>query len=88
MRTKPFALFSDLVLVALVVVGAVFLFAVGFYQGGATTDRPMLPLSVDGSRILLLVAFARLALNPAVLGYHPRIAIPSLQRSFRAPATR
>lgn len=74
MRTKPFALFSDLVLVALVVVGAVFLFAVGFYQGGATTDRPMLPLSVDGSRILLLVAFAGVVVGLAVARFRTRAA--------------
>lgn len=65
MRSKPFAIFSDLVLVALVVVGAVYLFLSGFYTGGATTDRPILPLSVDGSRILLLVAFLAVVLGIA-----------------------
>ncbi len=57
MRSKPFALISDLVIVALVVVGAIYLLLSGFYQGGPATDRPLLPLSVDGSRILLVLAF-------------------------------
>ena len=56
MRQRPFAIISDLVLLALVVVGAVFLFLSGFYTGEVATDRPILPLSVDGSRILLVLA--------------------------------
>ncbi len=63
MRSKPFALIGDLVLVALVVVGALYLFLSGPYQGGASTDRPLLPLSVDGSRILLLLATAGIVLG-------------------------
>jgi len=53
--TKPFAVISDIVLVVLVIVGAIWLFASGFYGGGAITNRPLLPLSVDGSRILLIL---------------------------------
>ena len=68
MRTKPFALISDLVLVALVVIGAIFLFLTGFYATGATTDRPLLPLSVDGSRILLVLAFGGIVLGIVVAG--------------------
>src|SRR5512141_1833529 len=68
MRTKPLALISDLVLVALVVIGAVYLFTTGFYDTGATTDRPLLPLSVDGSRILLLCAFAGIVVGIVVAG--------------------
>ncbi len=63
MRTKPFAMLSDLVLVALVVIGAVYLFLSGFYTGEVATDRPILPLSVDGSRILLALAFAGIVLG-------------------------
>lgn len=63
MRSKPFATVSDLVLVALVVVGVVFLFVSGFYQSGTTTDRPILPLSVDGSRILLVLATVGIVLG-------------------------
>lgn len=63
MRTKPFAVISDLVLVALVVIGAVYLFLSGFYTGEVATDRPILPLSVDGSRILLVLAFLGIVLG-------------------------
>jgi cytochrome b subunit of formate dehydrogenase len=63
MRTKPFAMLSDLVLVALVVIGAVYLFLSGFYTGEVSSDRPILPLSVDGSRILLALAFAGILLG-------------------------
>ncbi len=63
MRTKPFALLSDLVLVALVVIGAVYLFLSGLYTGGVATDRPILPLSVDGSRILLVLATVAIVLG-------------------------
>jgi cytochrome b subunit of formate dehydrogenase len=66
MRTKPFALISDLVLVALVVIGAIYLFLTGFYEGGATTDKTLLPLSVDWSRILLLLAFVAIVLGLVV----------------------
>src|SRR5512141_1193177 len=66
MRTKQFAFLSDLVLVALVVVGAVYLLAIGTNPTGATTDRPLLPLSVDGSRILLIVATVGVVLGLAV----------------------
>ncbi len=68
MRTKPFALISDLVLVALVVIGAIYLFLTGFYATGATTDRPILPLSVDGSRILLVLAFGGIVLGIVFAG--------------------
>lgn len=61
MRTKAFAVVSDIVLLALVVVGAIYLFVVGFYPAGDTTDRPLLPLSVDGSRVLLALAFFAIA---------------------------
>jgi cytochrome b subunit of formate dehydrogenase len=63
MRTKPFALISDIALVALVVIGAIYLFLLGSYPTGDTTNRPLLPLSVDGSRILLLLTFGGIILG-------------------------
>ena len=63
MRTKPLAIISDFVLLAIAVFGAVYLFWTGFYASGDTTDRPLLPLSVDGSRILLVLVFAAIALG-------------------------
>ena len=56
MKTKTFAILSDIVLVAVVLGGAVLLFASGIFSSGWNTDRPLLPLVVDWSRILLLAA--------------------------------
>lgn len=75
MRTKPFALISDLVLVALVVIGAAYLFLTGLYATGASTDRPILPLSVDGSRILLVLAFGAIVLGIVTAGMRRRRAV-------------
>src|SRR5512140_3390419 len=56
MKAKPLAVFSDVVLLVLAVGGAILLFATGIFSSGWTTDRPLLPLVVDWSRILLLAA--------------------------------
>lgn len=61
--SKPFATLADLVLVALVIIGAGFLFLSGLYTGEVASDRPILPLSVDGSRILLVLATAGIVLG-------------------------
>ncbi|HET8569823.1 MAG TPA: cytochrome b/b6 domain-containing protein [Candidatus Limnocylindria bacterium] len=58
MRAKTLALFTDIVLVALVIGGAAWLFLAGIPAGAWTTDKTMLPLSVDGSRALLLLTAA------------------------------
>ena len=56
MKTKLTALASDLVLIALVLGGAIWLVvALGLVETAWTTDRPLLPLSVEGSRWLLLL---------------------------------
>lgn len=56
MKTKTFAIISDIVLVAVVLGGAILLFASGIFSAGWNTDRPLLPLVVDWSRILILAA--------------------------------
>lgn len=53
---KPFALVSDIVLIVLLLGGAILLFTTGLFSAGWSTDRPLLPESVDWSRILLLAA--------------------------------
>ena len=55
MKTKALAVFADLVLVALILVAAVWLFTIGLPPASWSSDQPMLPLSVDGSRVLILL---------------------------------
>ena len=62
-RTKALAVFADIVLVALIIGGAVWLFVAGLPPATWTTDQPMLPLSVDGSRILILLTAAGVVLG-------------------------
>ena len=62
-RTKMLAVLTDVVLVALVIGGAAWLFLAGLPPASWTTDRPLLPLSVDGSRILILLTAAGVVLG-------------------------
>ncbi len=55
MRTKVSTLVSDIVLAASIIAGAIWLFVVGTVATSWTTDRPLLPLSIDGSRYLILL---------------------------------
>ena len=66
MKTKTFAVISDLVVVALVTAGTLLLFLSGLFTDGWKTDRPLLPLSVDWSRIVLLAAAAGVIVGVAV----------------------
>ncbi|MDE3112058.1 MAG: cytochrome b/b6 domain-containing protein [Chloroflexota bacterium] len=54
-KTKAFALASDIVLLLLTIGGAIWLFALGSPAVAWQTDRSLLPLVVDGSRLLMLV---------------------------------
>ena len=63
MKTKLTALASDLVLIALVLGGAIWLFLAGSVAAEWTSDRPLLPLSVDGSRALIALAAAGVILG-------------------------
>ena len=63
MKTKLTALASDLVLIALVLGGAIWLFLAGSAAAEWTSDRPLLPLSVDGSRALILLTAAGVILG-------------------------
>src|SRR5512135_2368926 len=69
MKTKMFATLSDIVLVALVFGGAVLLFASGIFSSGWNTDRPLLPLVVDWSRIMLLAAAVGTVLGVLVAAF-------------------
>ncbi len=53
MRQKTFAVLSDIVLLALLVGGVAWLLLSGGRADGFTTDRAMLPLSTDGSRLVI-----------------------------------
>lgn len=53
MKTKMTALIADIVLVALILGGAIWLIAAGSLPSAWTTDRSLLPMVVDWSRILL-----------------------------------
>jgi len=55
MKTKISALTADIVLVVLILGGALWLFAGGFPPAAWTSDRPLLPLVVDSSRIVILL---------------------------------
>lgn len=69
MKTKTFALISDLVVVALVVAGALLLFLSGLFTDGWKTDRPLLPLSVDWSRIILLASAAGVVIGVLIASF-------------------
>ncbi len=56
MKTKLTALASDAVLIVLVIGGAIWLFSAGLAAASWSSDRPLLPLSVDGSRAIILLA--------------------------------
>ncbi len=56
MKTKLFAIASDVVLLVLVIGGAIWLFALGSPVVAWQTDRSLLPLVTDWSRILILLA--------------------------------
>ena len=55
MKTKLTALASDVVLIVLLLGGAIWLFMAGSAAAEWTSDRPLLPLSVEGSRWLILL---------------------------------
>jgi len=55
MKTTVSAVIADVVLVALIIGGAVWLFAIGLPPAAWSSDRPLLPLIVDGSRLLILL---------------------------------
>lgn len=55
MKTKVSAVISDLALILLVIGGAIWLFVLGTAASEWTSDRPLLPLSVEGSRWLILL---------------------------------
>jgi cytochrome b subunit of formate dehydrogenase len=56
MKTKVSALIADVVLVVLVIGGAIWLFLGGFPPAEWTSDRPLLPLIADSSRLLIALA--------------------------------
>lgn len=56
MKTKLFAIASDVVLLVLVIGGAIWLFALGSPVAAWQTDRSLLPLVTDWSRVLILLA--------------------------------
>lgn len=72
MNSKTSALIADLVLVALVIGGAVWLFAIGLPPASWTSDRPLLPLNVDGSRILIVLTAAGIVLGIVVAALRRR----------------
>ncbi|MBU6423066.1 MAG: cytochrome b/b6 domain-containing protein, partial [Chloroflexi bacterium] len=53
-KTKAFPIASDIVLLLLAIGGAVWLFALGMPTVTWQTDRSLLPIVVDGSRLLIL----------------------------------
>lgn len=56
MKTKLTALASDAVLIVLLLGGALWLFGTGLAASSWSSDRALLPLSVDGSRALIVLA--------------------------------
>ena len=66
MKTKGSALLADLLLVALILGGALWLLLSGQTPAAWTTDQQMLPLSVDWSRILLVLTAAGVVLGIAL----------------------
>jgi len=72
MNSKTSAVIADLVLVALILGGAVWLFAIGLPPASWTSDRPLLPLNVDGSRILIVLTAAGIVLGIVVAALRRR----------------
>lgn len=66
MKTKALAVLADIVLVALILAGAVWLFVSGMPPATWTTDRALLPLSVEGSRYTMLLTAAGIVLGLAL----------------------
>ncbi len=58
MKTKTLAILGDIILVALIVGGAIWLFVLGSPPAAWETDGTLLPLSVDWSRILIYLTVA------------------------------
>ena len=56
MKTKVSAIVADAILVVLIIGGAIWLFAGGFPPAEWQSDRPLLPLVADASRILIALA--------------------------------
>ncbi len=63
MKQKVLASASDVILVVLLVGGAAWLFASGSPPAGWVSDGAMLPLSVDGSRLVIALLAAGVALG-------------------------
>ena len=63
MKTKPFAIISDIVLVVLVIGGAIWLFLQGTPTVVWNSDGELLPLVVDWSRILIYLTGAAVVLG-------------------------
>ena len=74
MKTNAVAVFADLVLVALVLGGALWLLLNGQTPVAWTTDRSLLPLSVDWSRIILLLTAAGVVLGVVLAAVRRRRA--------------
>ncbi|MDE3074537.1 MAG: cytochrome b/b6 domain-containing protein [Chloroflexota bacterium] len=72
MRSNAFAILADVILLALIVVGAVWLFVSGMSPGAWTSDRPLLPLSVEGAQVTLLVAAVGIILGLVLAWLLPR----------------
>jgi len=70
--TKTSAVIADLALVVLALGGAAWLFAVGLPPASWTSDRPLLPELVDGSRILLALTAAGIVLGLLVAALRRR----------------
>lgn len=71
-KTTALAVLSDTVLLLLAVGGAVWLLTAGAPPAVWSTDRPLFPLSVDGSRALLLLTAAGAALGFVLARALPR----------------
>ncbi len=71
MKQKTLAILSDILLVVLVLGGVAWLLVAGTAPAGWTSDKTMLPLSEDGSRILLLLTAAA-----GVLGLILAVVLP------------
>ncbi len=65
MNTKVSAKVSDLVLVIVAIGGAIALLVAGTAPAGWTSDRALLPLVADGSRILILLAVVSIVVGIA-----------------------
>lgn len=63
MKMKLSALTADIVLVVLILGGALWLFAVGVPPANWTSDRPLLPLIADASRLLIVLTAAGIVLG-------------------------